>query len=299
MLKDLRRIAYVVEVARAGSFTGAARALGVAQSTITKGIAEVEAQTGTSLFVRTSTGANTTEAGQRFVSSAQTLLRDANSLFEESQSWSKLAAGHLRIAVSPLASLRFVRRAIESFCGTYPLVKISFEPIAEATAVPRMLAGDLDLVIAAERSLARWKDLRRRVICPLDCAFFVRRGHPLARGAATERNILELPMVVPVTADPLLSDMAIRATAHNLAGLKQHYRCDDFETITAIVRSTDACSPLLLPGGSRDMLRDEFCVFHNVVRMPQQRLLAAQPKNRKTSPAAREMLRCIGDHAVK
>lgn len=299
MLTDLRRIAYVVEVARAGSFTGAASALGVAQSTITKGIAEVEAQVGAGLFVRTSTGATATDAGKRFVRGARALLRDADALLEESKSWQALAAGHLRIGVSPLASLRFLSRAIESFCKAYPLVKISFEPTVEATAVPKMMAGDLDMLIAAERSLARWKELRRRVVCPVECAFFVRSGHPLARGRVSEKDILDLPMVVPTTADPMLSDMAIRAAANKLPGLKQHYRCDDFETIATIVRSSDACSPLLLPAGSPHLRRDEFHVFHNVVKMPQQRLLAAQPKNRKTSPAAREMLCYIGENVAK
>lgn len=291
MLKDLRRVAYVVEVERAGSFTGAAQALGIAQSTVTKGVAEIEALVGTDLFLRNGTGACVTDAGKRFVRKAQTLLRDANALMEESSGYRTLSEGHLRICVSPLASLQFLTRAIESFCRARPQVHVSFEPCTEAIAVPKMMAGDSDLVIAAESSLARWTDLRRRTIVELDCAFVVRKDHPLTRGGAIEKDILDLPMVVPTTADPTISDMAARAAANGLFGLRQHYRCDDHGTILAIVSATDACSPLLEPIGSKLWRHSAFHVFRDIVEMPRQRLLVAQPKNRRSPPIVREMLR--------
>lgn len=291
MLKDLRRVAYVVEVERAGSFTGAAQALGIAQSTVTKGIAEIEALVGTDLFLRTGSGACVTDAGRRFVRKAQTLLRDANALMEESSGYRMLSEGHLRIGVSPLASLHFLTSAIDSFCRARPQVQVSFEPCTEAIAVPRMMTGDLDLVIAAESSLTRWEDLRRRRIVELDCAFMVRKDHPLIRSGVIEKDILGLPMVVPTTADPMLSDMAARATENGLFGLRQHYRCDDFQTILAIVNATDACSPLLEPVGSAPWRRSAFHVFRGIVEMPRQRLLVAQPKNRRSPPIVREILR--------
>ena len=51
-LTDLRKLRHVVEVARAESFTGAARQLGITQSALTKSVAEVEHRLGVQLLQR-------------------------------------------------------------------------------------------------------------------------------------------------------------------------------------------------------------------------------------------------------
>ena len=58
------RLNHVVAAAQQGSFTAAARVVGVTQSAITKSIAELERQLGYLIFHRTSRGALLTEAGR-------------------------------------------------------------------------------------------------------------------------------------------------------------------------------------------------------------------------------------------
>src|ERR1700733_7638498 len=76
------RFTHVVSVAREGSFTAAASAVGVTQSAITKSVADLEARLGYLLFHRTSRGALLTEEGREFVERASRLLEDAKDLLQ-------------------------------------------------------------------------------------------------------------------------------------------------------------------------------------------------------------------------
>ena len=62
------RLNHVVAAAQQGSFTAAARVVGVTQSAITKSIAELERQLGYLIFHRTSRGALLTDQGRALIS---------------------------------------------------------------------------------------------------------------------------------------------------------------------------------------------------------------------------------------
>lgn len=61
---DWNDIKVLIEVAKAGSFTGASTALGISQPTITRRVAAVEAAAGARLFRRSTTGVELTEVGR-------------------------------------------------------------------------------------------------------------------------------------------------------------------------------------------------------------------------------------------
>src|SRR5580692_11579025 len=94
------RLNHLVAVARCGSFTAAAQSIGVSQSAVTKGVADLERQLGYSLFHRTARGALLTEKGSDFLERAARLLEDARELLEGSPN-SDPYAGTLRIGVAP------------------------------------------------------------------------------------------------------------------------------------------------------------------------------------------------------
>src|SRR5580658_2476137 len=96
-----QRFNHLVAVARCGSFTAAAQAIGVTQSAVTKGVADLERQLGFAVFHRTARGALLTEKGSDFVERAARLLDDARELLDGSSSPNDPYTGTLRIGVSP------------------------------------------------------------------------------------------------------------------------------------------------------------------------------------------------------
>jgi len=73
---DLQDMHALVEVITNGGFARAARRLGVAKSIVSRRIARIEAELGTTLLNRTTRGITPTEAGLEFSERAQRILDD-------------------------------------------------------------------------------------------------------------------------------------------------------------------------------------------------------------------------------
>lgn len=71
---------YVLAVADAGSFTGAAKKMFVSQPTVSAGVAEVEYAVNFQIFERTPQGAKLTPRGRRFLEEARPVIAQMDAL---------------------------------------------------------------------------------------------------------------------------------------------------------------------------------------------------------------------------
>jgi DNA-binding transcriptional LysR family regulator len=71
---DTRHVQAALAVERLGTFTAAARALFMAQSTLSRQIGSLERELGLALFVRGASQASPTEAGVRFLVEAKKVM---------------------------------------------------------------------------------------------------------------------------------------------------------------------------------------------------------------------------------
>jgi len=94
---DLRELTSFLAVANAGSFVGAADALGLSKAAVSRHVADLEAQLGVRLLHRTTRRLSLTEDGQRLHARATELLASAGELEAEMGSSSIEATGLLRI----------------------------------------------------------------------------------------------------------------------------------------------------------------------------------------------------------
>src|SRR5947209_16987031 len=76
MLDRLTGLEVFARIAGAGSLSGAARALGLSQTMVTKHLAALEARLGTRLFHRTTRRLTITDAGRRYLEFAERVLGD-------------------------------------------------------------------------------------------------------------------------------------------------------------------------------------------------------------------------------
>lgn len=98
---DLRDLEAVVAVAEHGSFSDAARALFVAQPSLSKRIKQLETELDTKLFDRTSHGVRLTATGEAFVVPARAALTLAEGARHAVNAVAGLEAGTLRLAALP------------------------------------------------------------------------------------------------------------------------------------------------------------------------------------------------------
>ena len=113
----------LVRVVDSGSFSAAARHLGVAPSSVSRQINELEEDLGAILFARTTRKLNLTEAGQLYYERASSIINDVD---EAKLALSPLGSpsGILRVKVPSGIGRELVVSAVPAFLNEYPAIKI-------------------------------------------------------------------------------------------------------------------------------------------------------------------------------
>ena len=93
-----------VEVAKVGGFAEAARKLNMSTTAVSRHVADLESELGVTLLRRTTRHVSLTEAGNRYLPRAATLLEELASLNAEISSADATPQGRLRITAPPAAT---------------------------------------------------------------------------------------------------------------------------------------------------------------------------------------------------
>ncbi len=122
-MRDLLALRLYSRVARLGSFSAAAREAGLAQSQVSRIIAELEAGLGTRLLSRTTRAVMMTEAGQTYLARIEPILAaldDADNSVRETGELS----GLLRIGMPSTMGMRVVIPRLPAFAQAHPKLQI-------------------------------------------------------------------------------------------------------------------------------------------------------------------------------
>ena len=144
---DTTRLRVFREVARKGSFTGAAGALHISQPAVSQHVARLEQEVGCPLFERSSRRVRPTAAGEVFLRHVEALITRIDDARRELAALSRSDCGLLRLAVFPGAAATFVPAVVGAFRAAYPGVRVSLHEAEPPASLERLLAGDADLAV--------------------------------------------------------------------------------------------------------------------------------------------------------
>ncbi|MES2187121.1 MAG: LysR family transcriptional regulator [Pseudomonadota bacterium] len=144
---DLRQLGYFVCVVEAGSFSRAAVALNLAQPTLSRQIALLEADLGQRLFVRTGRGTEPTEAGAVLLLHARTMLNAADDARQALQDMAASPGGRVVVGLPPRVAHGMGSRLVELFRERFPRAVISVSEGLSLQLREWLLAGRLDLAL--------------------------------------------------------------------------------------------------------------------------------------------------------
>ena len=171
----LQAMATLVCVIDNGSFSGAARQLGIGQPAVSKTIAQLEDRLQVSLLLRSTHGLTPTEAGQRFYERARRTLEEADEAELMARGAGAGLTGRLRVsAATTFARLHIIPR-LPTFLAQHPDLEIDvilddrvidlvsegvdvslrMGVLADSTAVARKLASSRRSVLATPGYLDR------------------------------------------------------------------------------------------------------------------------------------------------
>ncbi|MEU6085655.1 LysR family transcriptional regulator [Streptomyces sp. NPDC047085] len=286
-----------LEVARAGSFTVAARALGWTQSAVSRQVASLEAAlAGGPLFDRLPRGVRLTEAGRALVPYAEAVTESLHGAVRELVALREVACGRLRFGAFATADAALVPRALAAFRARHPAVRVEREEGLTPRLLDRLTAGHLELAVVSSTGGTPPEpyDLHHLLDEPLYVA--VPAAHPLAGAGGVRLAQLADADWVSGSARPegTLLDAALREgfrprVAHVVAEwtAKQGYVAAGLGVTLVPGLAAPSVRPdvVLLP------VRDE--------RAPVRAVYAATVRGRSQAPAVRAFLAVLREEAAR
>ena len=138
------RLPYFASVVECGSFTEAARSLGVAKNVVSHQVAILEKELGATLLLRTTRNVRPTEEGARFYEKISTVLRQAEQAVDELSESYETPKGVLRVTAPLHFGTKVAVPAIKRYLQAFPDMKVE---LSLEDRISDLIADSFDLSI--------------------------------------------------------------------------------------------------------------------------------------------------------
>ena len=198
----LQQLKYVVEVAERGSITEAAKALFIAQPSLSAAVRELEEEAGITIFLRTNRGVVLSREGDEFLGYARQVLMQAELLEDRYGAQSShrqqfaVSAQHYNFAA------RVFARVVRDMGGERYSMTFRETTTYEVIEDVGRMRSEVGVLVMTEqngevlRRLFREYELTYTELVQKDATVYVDKNHPLAgRGEVTEEELAPYPCV--------------------------------------------------------------------------------------------------------
>ncbi|MCO5145836.1 MAG: LysR family transcriptional regulator [Aquamicrobium sp.] len=144
---DMRALRYVLAAAEQMSFSGAACALGMKVSSVSRHVRDFEDDLGISLFERTTSGVRLTDAGSRFLDDIIPVLQRAEAVLQRAGAAGRVEEGTVRVGIITTLAGGFLRELIASYRRCYPGVELDIQDGGRREHLRAIRARQLDIAI--------------------------------------------------------------------------------------------------------------------------------------------------------
>jgi DNA-binding transcriptional LysR family regulator len=287
---DLKQLRVLQAVGEAGSFSAAAERLDYTQPAVSKIVAALERDAGTTLIDRGIRPLRLTDAGEALVRRAAAAFEQLAAAEAEVKAIRGLGGGRLRIATIPNAC--FIIAALKEFRAGHPDVAITLEEREGPQAERDVRDGGADVAIVFDRAgAADGLEPVPLLEEPLDAV--VPAGHPLAtRRTITLRDLRTEPWVMPAEGPEL--DLIRRGCGFEP---KVAYRVSDCAMTQALVAAGEGVA--LLPRLLLAAPHPAVAVKPVEPPAPTRRIVALRLPTRYLAPPAERFLELLQTWSTK
>jgi DNA-binding transcriptional LysR family regulator len=178
---DLNDVAVFARVVEAGSFTGAARLLGMPKTTVSRRIAELEREVGIRLLQRTTRSLNTTDAGRLYYEESSRALHAIEAANLRLADARAEPSGTVRVSAPVAFGSFFLADTVFDFLAAYPHTKVELRLTDEKL---NLVEEGIDLAfrtgaLADSTLVARKLGSTHKILCASP-AYLELRGVPAA-----------------------------------------------------------------------------------------------------------------------
>jgi len=229
---------YFLEVAQAGSLSGASERLHVAVSAISRQIAKLEEEAGAPLFERAARGMVLSEAGQLLLVHARRTMLEAETVLQEIAATKGVARNEIRVAAVEGVARIFVPSVMARFRQERPNIRFDLFVGSPAEVSRKVAEGSVELgmTFIAERTEGVSVRYSRRA--PVHAVMAA--DHPLAgRRSVSLQDLSQFPLALtgPGTTTRQLFDMGC---ALESVQMEPVLTCNDSSPLHGFVFGSDA-----------------------------------------------------------
>ncbi len=287
---DLRRIHVLCEVARHGSFSAAAEALGYTQPAVSRQIATLEAETGAMLVRRVPQGAVLTDAGRLLVERGEAIMARIDEAESELHALLGLGGGRLRVASFASAASSIVPLAIAKFRERHPAVELSIAMADPVDSLPRLRAGELDMALSHDPEWLSQSVTGIEFVHLFDDPMYVAlpSGHPLVDAPKLDLTCFaQEPWMLGTTTSCPDSRLFLRACLAAGFEPKIAFQNDDYAAVLGFVAA--GVGVALIPDMAARGIRHDVVIRELEPAPPPRPIMVAVPSGYR-SPAVQAMI---------
>ncbi|KAB2352528.1 LysR family transcriptional regulator [Actinomadura rudentiformis] len=174
----IQQLRVVLSVAREGSFTAAGERMRLAQSSLSRTVAEVERRVGITLFERTTRRVLLTPAGREFADVAERVVAEFDRGINHFSGFLAGTRGLVRIATLPSLAATLLPTIVSRFRQDHPDVRIHIEDGLLAQVLDRVRTGQVDLAVTVLTGPPETLGFRQIAVDHFYCVF--PQGHRFA-----------------------------------------------------------------------------------------------------------------------
>lgn len=226
---DLDAIAVFVRVVETGSFSAAARRLGMPKATVSAKVARLERHLGVSLIQRTTRKLRVTEAGEQYFRHGANAIREVELAEAALQSSAGKPSGVLKVTAPMDLGHTLLPRIVHAYAGTYPDVSVD---LFVTNRVVDLVGEGIDLAIRPAPALKDSSLIAQRFF---DMGSNLWASPHYLRRLGTPMHPRDLKGATFLEFRPRSSVVLTNGKSDVEVSMTGRIRADDFETIRALL----------------------------------------------------------------
>ncbi|MGG7564551.1 LysR substrate-binding domain-containing protein [Rhodovulum sp. DZ06] len=241
----MRHLRCFLAIARVGSVTGAAEALGTVQPAVSRTLRELEQELGAPLFDRAGGRMTLTDAGRMLHAHAGAGLGLVDRGIEALRG--RNTAERVSVFALPNVVRVVMPGAVARFRALAPDADLLIETVSSGLMVDRLAQGKVDFGFGRLNRVERMQGMAFEHLYDEPLVFFARVGHPLAgRQGVTAAEIDDYDTVLPTQGTIIREELDRWLAAQGLDRFTRRIETLSFEFARSYLRTGDAvvCLPL-------------------------------------------------------
>ncbi|MVW70521.1 LysR family transcriptional regulator [Bordetella sp. 15P40C-2] len=186
---------YFMEVAQAGSLSGASKRLHVAVSAISRQISALEHEVGAALFERAPRGMVLSEAGHLLLAHARRTQLESDEVLRQISALQGKPQDEIRVGASEGAAQGFLPVVMVDFRARFPGTRFSLHVVTPPEAARAIARGDIDVSVSFNVDPVQGVKVLHSWRAPVYAV--MRADHPLAaRSSLDVKDVLPYPLAL-------------------------------------------------------------------------------------------------------